>query len=52
MKCVSYWRDTATALADDHTGPVEGHHDVAVIGGSFTGLGAGLQLAKAAPWSS
>ena len=28
-------------------GPVEGHYDVAVIGGGFTGLGAALQLAKA-----
>ncbi|MDU6141639.1 FAD-binding oxidoreductase, partial [Bradyrhizobium sp.] len=30
-----------------HTGPVEGHYDVAIIGGGFTGLGAALQLAKA-----
>jgi glycine/D-amino acid oxidase-like deaminating enzyme len=28
-------------------GPVEGHYDVAVIGGGFTGLGAARQLAKA-----
>jgi len=47
MKYVSYWRDTATAFAGGHTGPVEGHYDVAVIGGGFTGLGAALQLAKA-----
>ncbi|NPU15420.1 FAD-binding oxidoreductase [Bradyrhizobium sp. 83002] len=47
MKYVSYWRDTATAFAGGHTGPVEGHYDVAVIGGGFTGLGAARQLAKA-----
>ncbi|WP_315730309.1 MULTISPECIES: FAD-binding oxidoreductase [unclassified Bradyrhizobium] len=47
MKYVSYWRDTATGFAGGHTGPVEGHYDVAVIGGGFTGLGAALQLAKA-----
>ncbi|WP_315762381.1 FAD-binding oxidoreductase [Bradyrhizobium sp. SZCCHNS2005] len=47
MKYVSYWRDTATAFSGGHTGPVEGHYDVAVVGGGFTGLGAGLQLAKA-----
>ena len=28
-------------------GPVEGHYDVAVIGGGFTGLAAARQLAKA-----
>ncbi|NPU68275.1 FAD-binding oxidoreductase [Bradyrhizobium sp. 83012] len=47
MKYVSYWRDAATAFAGGHTGPVEGHYDVAVIGGGFTGLGAARQLAKA-----
>ncbi|WP_316164511.1 MULTISPECIES: FAD-binding oxidoreductase [unclassified Bradyrhizobium] len=47
MKYVSYWRDTATAFSGGHSGPVEGHYDVAVIGGGFTGLGAALQLAKA-----
>ena len=47
MKYVSYWRDTAAAFAGGHTGPVEGHYDVAIIGGGFTGLGAALQLAKA-----
>ena len=47
MKFASYWRDTATAFSGGAQGPVEGHVDVAVIGGGFTGLGAALQLAKA-----
>ena len=47
MKFVSYWRDTAEAFAEGAQGPVEGHYDVAVIGGGFTGLGAARQLAKA-----
>jgi len=46
MKYASYWRDTATAFAGGIAGPAEGHWDVAVIGGGFTGLGAALQLAK------
>jgi glycine/D-amino acid oxidase-like deaminating enzyme len=47
MKYVSYWRDTATAFSGGAQGPVEGHCDVGVIGGGFTGLGAALQCAKA-----
>lgn len=47
MKFASYWRDTATVFSGGAQGPVEGHVDVAVIGGGFTGLGAALQLAKA-----
>ncbi|YCI06761.1 FAD-binding oxidoreductase (plasmid) [Ensifer sp. D2-11] len=47
MKFVSYWHDTAPAFAGGAQGPVEGHYDVAVIGGGFTGLGAARQLAKA-----
>ena len=47
MKYASYWRDTAAAFAGGAAGPVEGHFDVAIIGGGFTGLGAALQLAKA-----
>ncbi|SIQ57980.1 Glycine/D-amino acid oxidase [Rhizobium sp. RU35A] len=46
MKFVSYWHDTAPAFAGASTAPVEGHFDVAVIGGGFTGLGAALQLAR------
>ena len=47
MKLVSYWHDTAPLFAGAAEGPVEGHYDVAVIGGGFTGLGAARQLAKA-----
>lgn len=47
MKYVSYWHDTAPAFAGAMQGPVDGHYDVAVIGGGFTGLGAARQLAKA-----
>jgi glycine/D-amino acid oxidase-like deaminating enzyme len=47
MTYASYWHDTAAAFAGGAAGPVEGHFDVAVIGGGFTGLGAALQLAKA-----
>ena len=47
MKFVSYWHDTAPVFAGGAQGPVEGHYDVAVIGGGFTGLAAARQLAKA-----
>lgn len=47
MKLVSYWHDTVPLFAGAAQGPVEGHYDVAVIGGGFTGLGAARQLAKA-----
>ncbi|TCN20638.1 NAD(P)/FAD-dependent oxidoreductase [Sinorhizobium americanum] len=47
MKYVSYWHGTAPAFAGAMQGPVDGHYDVAVIGGGFTGLGAARQLAKA-----
>jgi glycine/D-amino acid oxidase-like deaminating enzyme len=47
MKFVSYWHDTAPAFNGATEGPVEGHYDVAVVGGGFTGLGAARQLAKA-----
>ncbi|MDR3517489.1 MAG: FAD-binding oxidoreductase [Azospirillaceae bacterium] len=47
MKFVPYWRDTAPLFAGAAEGPVDGHYDVAVIGGGFTGLGAARQLAKA-----
>jgi glycine/D-amino acid oxidase-like deaminating enzyme len=46
MKFVSYWHDTAPKFTGAVNGPVEGHFDVAVIGGGFTGLGAARQLAK------
>lgn len=47
MKFVSYWHDTAPRFTGGAEGPVEGHYDVAIIGGGFTGLGAALQFAKA-----
>ncbi len=46
MKLVSYWHDTAPLFAGAAEGPVEGHYDVAVIGGGFTGLGAARQAGK------
>ncbi|TIS52360.1 FAD-binding oxidoreductase [Mesorhizobium sp.] len=47
MKFVSYWHDTAPVFSGGAQGPVEGHYDVAIIGGGFTGLAAARQLAKA-----
>lgn len=47
MQFKSYWHDTAPRFAGQSAAPLEGHYDVAVIGGGFTGLGAARQLAKA-----
>ncbi|HBF28454.1 FAD-binding oxidoreductase [Rhizobium sp.] len=47
MKYVSYWHDTAPTFSGGITGPIDGHYDVAVIGGGFTGLASARQLAKA-----
>ncbi|MGJ4939597.1 NAD(P)/FAD-dependent oxidoreductase [Bradyrhizobium sp. HKCCYLS1011] len=47
MKYVSYWHDTAPTFSGGADGRVEGHYDVAIIGGGFTGLAAARQLAKA-----
>lgn len=47
MKFVSYWHDTAPTFTGGAEGTVEGHYDVAIVGGGFTGLGAARQLAKA-----
>src|SRR5688500_1160431 len=47
MRFISYWHDTAPALSNAIQGPAEGHYDVAVVGGGFTGLAAARQLAKA-----
>ena len=47
MQFKSYWHDTAPRFAGQSAVPLEGHYDVAVIGGGFTGLGAARQLAKA-----
>jgi glycine/D-amino acid oxidase-like deaminating enzyme len=46
MKLESYWTDTAPRFTGAEAGPVEGIVDVAVIGGGFTGLSAGLALAQ------
>lgn len=46
MKFSSYWHDTAPAFSSAQEGPVEGHFDVAVIGGGFTGLNAARKLAR------
>jgi glycine/D-amino acid oxidase-like deaminating enzyme len=46
MKLDSYWLDTAPAGIQASECPVEGHVDVAVIGGGFTGLSAALALGK------
>ena len=43
----SYWHDSVAPFAGAQAGPVEGHFDVAVIGGGFTGLNAARSLAKA-----
>jgi glycine/D-amino acid oxidase-like deaminating enzyme len=47
MKYSSYWHDTAPRFEGAAVGPVEGHYDVVVVGGGFTGLGAARQLAMA-----
>lgn len=47
MKYVSYWHETASRFEGALSGPIEGHYDVAVIGGGFTGLAAARQLAMA-----
>jgi glycine/D-amino acid oxidase-like deaminating enzyme len=46
MKLASYWLETAKAFDGARQGPVDGHCDVAVVGGGFTGLSAALALAK------
>lgn len=43
----SYWHDTALVFGDAAQRPVEGHYDVAVIGGGLTGLAAARHPAKA-----
>src|SRR4051794_16994413 len=47
MKFQSYWHETAPVFAGAAQGPVEGHYDVAIVGGGFTGLAAARHLAKA-----
>lgn len=46
MQFQSYWHDTAPRFEGAAKGAVEGHYDVAVIGGGFSGLSAARHLAK------
>jgi glycine/D-amino acid oxidase-like deaminating enzyme len=47
MKFTSYWLDTAPQGSEERsTTTIEGHTDVAVIGGGFTGVVAALHLAR------
>lgn len=46
MRLASYWLESAPRFAGAAAGPVEGHADVAVVGGGFTGLSAALALAR------
>ena len=46
MKLTSYWLDTSQPFDDGSSKPLEGHYDVAVVGGGLTGSSAALALAK------
>lgn len=47
MQFKPYWHDTTPPFTMAESSPPEGHYDVAIIGGGFTGLSAALHLAKA-----
>jgi glycine/D-amino acid oxidase-like deaminating enzyme len=47
MQFKPYWHDTTPPFTMASEDPVEGHYDVAIVGGGFTGLSAALHLAKA-----
>ncbi len=47
MQFKPYWHDTTPPFTAAEQSPPEGHYDVAIIGGGFTGLSAALHLAKA-----
>lgn len=45
MRYFPYWHDTAPRFEGGEEETAEGHFDVAIVGGGFTGLGAARQLA-------
>ena len=47
MQFKPYWHDTTPPFTAGDKNSPEGHYDVAIIGGGFTGLSAALHLAKA-----
>ncbi|WP_433850545.1 NAD(P)/FAD-dependent oxidoreductase [Brucella pseudogrignonensis] len=47
MQFKPYWHDTTPPFTAGKKSSPEGHYDVAIIGGGFTGLSAALHLAKA-----
>ncbi len=46
MKMTPYWLDTSEPFDQSPSAPLEGHYDVAVVGGGITGSSAALALAK------
>ncbi|TIU68720.1 MAG: FAD-binding oxidoreductase, partial [Mesorhizobium sp.] len=46
MKLTSYWLDTSQPFDRGSPKPLEGHYDVAVVGGGLTGSSAAFALAK------
>jgi glycine/D-amino acid oxidase-like deaminating enzyme len=46
MKLTPYWLDTSEPFDQSPTEPLEGHYDVAVVGGGLTGSSAALALAR------
>ncbi|WP_176074447.1 NAD(P)/FAD-dependent oxidoreductase [Brucella intermedia] len=46
MQFKPYWYDTTPPFTAGEKSSPEGHYDVAIIGGGFTGLSAALHLAK------
>jgi hypothetical protein len=45
MKLSSYWLDTAPSFDMDASKPLEGHNDVAVMGGGIHGSSSALTTA-------